>query len=325
MLLPSSQSSLVGEALQQFTKNDTVANQTTGMASIPTPIPSQRQRITVPDLDAEDRIAPTEQHLAQQEGHRLEGSDSSEESFDSALESIISNDTQRAVAFLINRVAQLETSVRAITLERDSLQGLASEITSEREKLQSLEGDITSEREKSQSLESEITLERDKLRVSESSIREIALDHDKLRCELDMGRRQLETARRNSVTLERQVQDLHLKSLEGAKDLKRRVTDLTAKVRDHESGQDYTQAYQQGVRAGMRSQFYTDELLKQVEAYKAEAAKWRNAAYGQGSEAVSRCWQASVDEAVRREREKDAFVIKALRDEITALKSKKEG
>lgn len=311
MLLPSSQSSLVGEALQQFTKNDTVANQTTGMASIPTPIPSQRQRITVPDLDAEDRIAPTEQHLAQQEGHRLEGSDSSEESFDSALESIISNDTQRAVAFLINRVAQLETSVRAITLERDSLQGLASEITSEREKLQSLE--------------SEITLERDKLRVSESSIREIALDHDKLRCELDMGRRQLETARRNSVTLERQVQDLHLKSLEGAKDLKRRVTDLTAKVRDHESGQDYTQAYQQGVRAGMRSQFYTDELLKQVEAYKAEAAKWRNAAYGQGSEAVSRCWQASVDEAVRREREKDAFVIKALRDEITALKSKKEG
>jgi hypothetical protein len=311
MLLPSSQSSLVGEALQQFTKNDTVANQTTGMASIPTPIPSQRQRITVPDLDAEDRIAPTEQHLAQQEGHRLEGSDSSEESFDSALESIISNDTQRAMAFLINRVAQLETSVRAITLERDSLQGLASEITSEREKLQSLE--------------SEITLERDKLRVSESSIREIALDHDKLRCELDMGRRQLETARRNSVTLERQVQDLHLKSLEGAKDLKRRVTDLTAKVRDHESGQDYTQAYQQGVRAGMRSQFYTDELLKQVEAYKAEAAKWRNAAYGQGSEAVSRCWQASVDEAVRREREKDAFVIKALRDEITALKSKKEG
>jgi hypothetical protein len=105
------------------------------------------------------------------------------------------------------------------------------------------------------------------------SAREIALDCDKLRGELDVSRRQLETAYRNSATLERQMQDLHLNSSEGAKDLKRKVTVLTAKVRDHESGRDYTQAYQEGVWAGMQSQSYTDELLKQVEAYKALAAK----------------------------------------------------
>jgi len=160
----------------------------------------------------------------------------------------------------------------------------------------------------------------------EISVCEIGLEREKLRKEIDQSRRQHEAIRRKSAALERQVQDLKLKASEGAKDLKRQVTELTAKVQYHESGR--AQTYQNGVVDGMRSQVSTNErtiLLQQVEAYKAEAAKWRMEAYRQGSEAISQCWQASVDEAVRREREKDALVMALLRDEIAALKSKKEG
>ena len=280
------------------------------MASTPTPTPSQEQGAISPITEQEDLTVSPRQSLAQQERHRPRGSDSSEESFVSATESIRSSDTQQAMTLLIGKVAQLEISLRETTLERDSLRDL--------------ENEIALERDKSRNLESEIALKHDMLRGSENSTREIALDCDKLRGWLDVSHRELEAARRDGATLERQMQDIHLKSLEGAKDLKRKVTELTAKVHDHEAGRDYTQAYQNGVWDGMQSQFYTSELLKQVEAYKAEAGKWRNEAHGKGSEAVSRCWQASVDEAVRREREKDALVMEVLRDEIIALKSKKQ-
>jgi hypothetical protein len=283
------------------------ADQTTAMA--PTPTPSQGQGTISSITEPEDHTASPEHRLAQRpDGNVPESSESSQDSFVSAHENIEPGDTQH---FLIGKIAQLEISLRETTLERDTLRGL--------------ENEIALERDNSRKLKNEIALKHDLLRGSENSTREIALDCDKLRGKLDVSRRQLEAAYRNSATLERQMQDLHLNSSEGAKELKRKVTVLTAKVRDHESGRDYTQAYQEGVWAGMQSQSYTDELLKQVEAYKALAAKWRNEAYGKGSEAVSRCWQASVDEAVRREREKDAFVMKVLRDELTALKSKKEG
>jgi hypothetical protein len=292
--------------LKQFATNETVADQTTAMASTPTP--SQGQGTIASITEPEDHTVSPDHRLAQQDGHEPESSESSTDSFVSAQENIEHGGTQH---ILIGKVAQLEISLREVTLERDNLRGL--------------ENEITLERDNSRRLENENALKHDMLRESENSTREIALDCDKLRGELDVSRRQLEAAYKNSATLECQMQDLHLKFLEGAKDLKRKVTDLTAKVRDHESGRDYTQAYQQGVWDGMHSQSYADELLKQVEAYKALASKWRNEAHGKGSEAVSRCWQASVDEAVRREREKDAFVMKVLRDELTALKSKKEG
>jgi hypothetical protein len=253
---------------------------------------------------------------------------------------------RKNVQVLENNLIAIQRLENAVELERGHSRRLESEVISEREKSQSLENEvglergnsrrlentITSEREKSQRLKSEITLERNKVRDSESSTREIALDRDKLRGELEVSRRQLEAARRNSATLERQARDLHFKRCEGNKGLKRQVADLTAKMRDHESG--YAQTYRNGVQEGMRSLPFAhlngviDErvvLLQQVEAYKAEAAKWRMDAFRQGSETVSRCWQASVDEAVRREREKDVFVMEVLRDEIAVLKSKKEG
>lgn len=164
-----------------------------------------------------------------------------------------------------------------------------------------------------------------KIAQLEKSTHEITLERDELQKESVTSRRHLEAARRNSATLERQVKDLLLKVSEGAQDLKREVAELAAKVQYHESGR--AQTYQNGVMDGMRSQSSANEraiLLQQVEAYKAEAAKWRMEAFRHGSEAISRCWQASVDEAVRREREIDALVMRALRDELAALKPKRE-
>ncbi|KAF2483909.1 hypothetical protein BDY17DRAFT_294625 [Neohortaea acidophila] len=62
-------------------------------------------------------------------------------------------------------------------------------------------------------------------------------------------------------------------------------------------------------------------LLRQaVEASKAELEKWKNEAARAGAETVSRSWQASVDEAVRREREKDAWAIRHMQRELEVLR-----
>ncbi|KAK1068381.1 hypothetical protein LTR74_005670 [Friedmanniomyces endolithicus] len=68
------------------------------------------------------------------------------------------------------------------------------------------------------------------------------------------------------------------------------------------------------------------EILHQaIERQEAEIQKWVREAMGRGSEAVSRSWQGSVDEAVRREREKDSWVIRGLRDEIARLSARTLG
>ncbi|TKA82971.1 hypothetical protein B0A55_01552 [Friedmanniomyces simplex] len=62
------------------------------------------------------------------------------------------------------------------------------------------------------------------------------------------------------------------------------------------------------------------EVLRQtIERQEREIQKWIGEAMGHGREAVSRDWQGSVDEAVRREREKDAVVIEGLREEVARL------
>ncbi|KAK0881712.1 hypothetical protein LTR87_004488 [Friedmanniomyces endolithicus] len=65
------------------------------------------------------------------------------------------------------------------------------------------------------------------------------------------------------------------------------------------------------------------EMLHQtIERQEAEIQKWVRAAMGCGREAVSRSWQGSVDEEVRREREKDGWVIRGLREEIARLNAR---
>ncbi|KAK5676604.1 hypothetical protein LTS10_010905 [Elasticomyces elasticus] len=63
-------------------------------------------------------------------------------------------------------------------------------------------------------------------------------------------------------------------------------------------------------------------LSDQVAHQARNIQKWTAELVGQGNEAVTRSWQGSVEKAVQSEREKDAFVIKNLRDEIERLRRK---
>jgi hypothetical protein len=115
-----------------------------------------------------------------------------------------------------------------------------------------------------------------------------------------------------------------LRLSEGDSHLNQQVTTLEAEKRKLES--ELTEAYKRGQMDGLRTQLAQSErviLIQQVEAYKNEATKLKQEALGKGSDVLNTCWQASVDEAVRRKREGDSMVISALQAELAALKAEK--
>ena len=74
---------------------------------------------------------------------------------------------------------------------------------------------------------------------------------------------------------------------------------------------------------GERAYLYRliEQLELQLEAELSQTQKWKDEAHGQGSRAVRRCWQASVDEAVRKQREDDRWLRRNLCEEIDMLKA----
>jgi hypothetical protein len=158
----------------------------------------------------------------------------------------------------------------------------------------------------------------------ESAISKLTFERNKLEKDSNLSRRQLETMRRDNDALSRQVRDLRLRLSEGDAHLKQQVTTLVAEKRELES--ELIVRYKRGQMDGLRTQLAVSErviLVQQVEAYKDEAAKWKQEALGKGSDVLNTCWQASVDEAVRRKREEDNMVISALQGELAALKAEK--
>lgn len=61
-------------------------------------------------------------------------------------------------------------------------------------------------------------------------------------------------------------------------------------------------------------------LRQQVAGQRTEIEKLKAESMRAGAESVSRSWQASLDEALRREREKDALVIENLQMEVDMLR-----
>lgn len=162
------------------------------------------------------------------------------------------------------------------------------------------------------------------LRQHKSTIKKLSLERDKLEKDSNRNYRLLEAMRKSNDNLERQVRDLSLQLTEDSSRLKQQVITLANEKRAHES--EISEAYRRGQLDGVRTQLATNEkvvLIQQVEAYKSEASKWKQEALGRGSEMFNTCWQASVDEAVRRKREPDSMAIEALREELEALKAEK--
>ncbi|GAB7330815.1 hypothetical protein MBLNU13_g02356t1 [Cladosporium sp. NU13] len=164
----------------------------------------------------------------------------------------------------------------------------------------------------------------DEHRQHKSTIEKLTLERDKLEKDSNRNCRLLEAMRKSNDNLERQVRDLSLQLTEDNSRLRQQVITLANKKRAQES--EISEAYRKGQLDGVRTQLATNEkvvLIQQVEVYKNEAAKWKQEALGKGSEMYNTCWQASVDEAVRRKREPDSMAIEALREELAALKAEK--
>lgn len=165
---------------------------------------------------------------------------------------------------------------------------------------------------------------KDELRQHKSMIKKLTLERDKLEKDSNRNHRLLEAMRKSNDNLERHVRDLSLQLTEDSSRLRQQVITLADEKRAHES--EISEAYRRGQLDGIRTQLATNEkvvLIQQVEAYKNEAAKWKQEALGKGSEMFNTCWQACVDEAVRRKREPDSMAIEALREELAALKTEK--
>ena len=148
------------------------------------------------------------------------------------------------------------------------------------------------------------------LRQHKSTITKLTLERDKLEKDLSRNYHLLEAMRKSNDNLERQVRDLSLQLTEDSSRLRQQVITLANGKRAHES--EISEAYRRGQLDGIRTQLATNEkvvLIQQVEASKNEAAKWKQEALGKGSEMFNTCWQASVDEAVRRKRKPDSMEI----------------
>lgn len=159
----------------------------------------------------------------------------------------------------------------------------------------------------------------------EQAINTLMSQRDDFEKDLTRVQQKLDATRRDNNALHRQVRDLRLQLSEGNPQLKAQVASLRAEKRTLEAG--LNEAHHSGLMDGLRSQCAQNErviLVQQVEAYKNEAAKWKQEALGKGSEAISTCWQASVDEAVRRKRESDLLAIKTLQEENAALRAEEK-
>lgn len=164
----------------------------------------------------------------------------------------------------------------------------------------------------------------DELRQHKSTIKKLTLERDKLEKDSNRNHRLLEAMRKGNDNLERQVRDLSLQLTEDGSRFRQQVITLNVEKRELKS--EISEAYRQGQLDGARVQPTQNErvvLLQQVEAYKNEAAKWKQEAFGKGSEMFDICWQASIDEGVRRERQADSIAMEALRKELAALKTEK--
>ncbi|KAK4934441.1 hypothetical protein LTR28_010653 [Elasticomyces elasticus] len=73
-----------------------------------------------------------------------------------------------------------------------------------------------------------------------------------------------------------------------------------------------------------REEYWEDvetKLLERLQREREETVKWKEEANANGREAVSKYWQACVDEAVRREREKDQIIMQILNKELQELRA----
>jgi hypothetical protein len=133
-----------------------------------------------------------------------------------------------------------------------------------------------------------------------------------------------ETLRRTIWDLNRSVKEKHGQLQHDARMLSQELEDAHSQEQlslQHELAQLRFHFYNSGERESLVREI--EDLRFELAAELYESQKWKDEAHGKGTKAISRCWQASVDEAVRKERESDSWLVRNLFDEIDMLKAEK--
>jgi len=154
---------------------------------------------------------------------------------------------------------------------------------------------------------------------------------EQLRSELQQAQYQINLQNNYTEALEGTIKSLEAKLCQSNTQLRSEICDLRRNridARLHEQtrlqGQDDDYLHSNNNSANNSHPYSIEHthLLQTIQRQSYDIERWRGEAMRVSNESVSRSWQASVDEAVRREREKDAFVIKSLREEIEKLRNR---
>ncbi|CAK4031587.1 hypothetical protein AC579_6754 [Lecanosticta acicola] len=140
-----------------------------------------------------------------------------------------------------------------------------------------------------------------------------------LQAERDSLKEQVDILTRHSDALQKQVSGLTKRLQQNAPDLRDEVQGLEAQLVDLRMQSRMAPTDNLGFASCAPDEWTI--LSQQLERANREAEVWKAEALGHGYQAVSRAWQSSVDEAVRRERQKDAAVIDGLRARIRRLEA----
>jgi len=154
--------------------------------------------------------------------------------------------------------------------------------------------------------------------------------NEQLRSDLGQGQYQMETQDKYTEALKSTIVSLEAELYRSNTQLRSQICDLSraridARLHEQNRLRDQDDDHLHSYNGANNSHPYNIEhthLLQTIEHQSYEIERWRGEAMKVGSESVSRSWQAGVDEAVRREREKDAFVIKSLREELEMLRNR---
>lgn len=165
-----------------------------------------------------------------------------------------------------------------------------------------------------------LVLRRQEIRRLENEREALMVERDDLQGELRQAQQQISIQSAHGEALQAKVQALELQLSYSYSDLHRQNHQLSKELSDARIYEQTRPRLETDTGTAMVHKSETALLLERIESQQLEIEKWKGEAMIKANEAVSHCWQGSVDEAIRREREKDGFVIKALLEEIERLK-----
>jgi chromosome segregation ATPase len=141
---------------------------------------------------------------------------------------------------------------------------------------------------------------------------------------LDQAQRQISIQSAHSESLQRKIHELEFRARQQPNELHQQIHALSRELADARMREQTRARSEQAVstKGGLNPEMAC--LHERVEHLEGQLALWKAEAMGRGNKAVSVCWQDSVDEAVRREREKDRAVIVGLTREIDQLRAQSE-